>query len=230
MTYAELGAVECGAKDTAKFIDKVDKLFDTFNSKVLYCKLKPHKAAISTGTDHVRFLNGCLSWFGRMKFLGTKTNLPCIEGWKQSISALLGLWQDISQDGVVGFLLTDRLNLDCLQNLFAVIRQAGMCRDNPNAFEFGAAFNHAMVNRPILLRPPPNSNCASDSDTVIATLSLLSNHAASLPVSSNSSFTPVQAHAVPSVSTDCIVNNVTSVISSLPAQNTLCYIAGYVAN
>jgi len=58
MTYASLGAIDCDAKDTAEFIDRVDKLFDTFNSRVLYCKLKPHKAAISQTSIHVPFLKG----------------------------------------------------------------------------------------------------------------------------------------------------------------------------
>jgi len=53
-----------------------------------------------------------------MKFVGVKGTLPCIDGWKLSISALLGLWSDVSQEVDFKFLLTARFNQDCLENFF----------------------------------------------------------------------------------------------------------------
>lgn len=109
--------------------------------------------------------------------------------------------------------------------LFAVIRQAGLCRDNPTPFEFGSAFNHALVN--ILLRPPPNSNCSYDGDTLITTLNLFSSNMPTTSSVSTASMPVAPTQVSASHASNTI--NVSKVISSLPAQNTLCYIAGYVA-
>lgn len=223
MTYAKLGALEPSATNTANFIDRADRLFDAFNSRTLHCKLKPLKAAMSRTTMHVAFLKGCLNWFDDMKFIGSRSILPCVEGWKQSISALLGMWNDIDKNFDVGFLLTDRLNQDCIENFFAVIRQAGLCRDNPTPFEFGTAYNHAIVN--ILLRPPPNSNCAYDGDTVVATLNLLS---ASAPTPTLAKKLIVNSANADNDVCGTVGTNVPNVISALPVHNTLCYISGYV--
>jgi hypothetical protein len=73
----------------------VDELFDVFNSRKLYCKLKPHNAAISKTTLHLTFLKNRLTWFCSMKFVGAKSTLPCVEGWKLYIAALLGLWANL---------------------------------------------------------------------------------------------------------------------------------------
>jgi len=76
-----------------------------------------------------------------------------------------------------------------------------------------------MVN--FLIRPPPNSNCAFDGDLVVANLQNLSQSLPTLVTSSSSSDQPGSSSKLPAV--------VSNVISALPLQNTLYYIAGYVA-
>lgn len=63
----------------------------------------------------------------------------CLRGWQTSISAILMLWESLHNTYKVSFLLTNRLNQDCVENLFSVIRSKGAQRDNPNAREFRAA-------------------------------------------------------------------------------------------
>ena len=61
-------------------------------------------------------------------------------GWQMNIHALLALWQTLHTQYNVKFLLTSRLNQDCVENLFSVIRAKGGPRDNPDAGQFRAAF------------------------------------------------------------------------------------------
>ena len=48
-----------------------------------------------------------------------------------SINAVLALWADLKQEGFQ-FLLTHRLNQDCLENLFSSVRALGGGDTNPN--------------------------------------------------------------------------------------------------
>ena len=57
-----------------------------------------------------------------------------------NINALLGIWQTLHSQYNLKFLLTGRLNQDCVENLFSVIRAKGGPRDNPDAGQFRAAF------------------------------------------------------------------------------------------
>ena len=73
-----------------------------------------------------------------------KRLLPCLEGWQMAINCLLQLWEFLYQEHGVKFLLTSRLNQDCVENLFSLIRAKGAQRDNPDAGQFRAAL--AQVN------------------------------------------------------------------------------------
>ncbi|KAK3775681.1 hypothetical protein RRG08_049860 [Elysia crispata] len=52
--------------------------------------------------------------------------------------------------GDVKFILTNRLNRDCFENLFVVMRSKGGHRDNPDPLEFGMAFRQVMVDELLL--------------------------------------------------------------------------------
>lgn len=197
--------------------------FDTFNSKTLYCKLKPHKAAITSESIHLEFLSSCLDLFSKLKFVNSKGTIPYVEGWKLSISALMALWNECHCNWNISFLLTNRINQDCLENLFAIIRQSGICRDNPTPDQFSSALSHAMVN--VLLHPPPNFNCAYDGDAVVMSLK---NFAAEKKVEYSLAAIHEPPFAISASSAVLEINS--SLVPSLPEQNTLHYIAGCVAH
>lgn len=58
------------------------------------------------------------------------------------------------------FLLTNRLNQDCLENHFATIRSRGGFRDNPDPYLFASSFRQVVVKH--LLCPPSGTNCDDD--------------------------------------------------------------------
>lgn len=74
-----------------------------------------------------------------------KRRLPCLLGWEMGANCLNQLWFHLHTEYGLKFLLTSRLNQDCVENLFSVIRGKGSQRDNPDAREFRAAFTQVYV-------------------------------------------------------------------------------------
>ncbi len=108
----------------ARFCENFSGLFDCFNSKLLKDTHKL-KCAISDASAHFPFFDNCLEWLPRLKLVGansSKKQIPCVEGWQHNILCLKMLWSDLSQRHQVSFLLTNRLNQDCLENAFSSIR------------------------------------------------------------------------------------------------------------
>ena len=68
----------------------------------------------------------------------------------------------------VTFLLTNRLNQDCLENLFSTLRFKGGNRDNPDAVEFRLGFRQVMVDA--IMLPSTAANCEEDFDKIIVNL------------------------------------------------------------
>ena len=66
------------------------------------------------------------------------------------------------------FLVTNRLNQDCIENLFSIIRAKEAQRDNPDAGPFRAAFRQVMVD--MVMVPSKGRNCEEDMDKFICTL------------------------------------------------------------
>ena len=158
------------AESTAEFIEKFDMLFNCFNSGHFHSK-KKMSHAFSDNSGHVEFLNDCLEWFKNLKPKITKT-LPCMYGWKSSIRSLLLLWEDLRSNHGFSFLFTDRLNQDCLENLFSQVRSNSSHIDRPTAAQFRIFFARVMVNQ--LFLHPKGTNCQEDTDFFLITLNELS--------------------------------------------------------
>ena len=93
-TYSTFGALPSEAISTAKFINKMDMLFDLFNSNKKQ-HFKPTKCAFtSSNLTYLKDLEQCIH---SLVFVGTRRTLPCIEGWKLNISCLKCLWQHLHE-------------------------------------------------------------------------------------------------------------------------------------
>ncbi|GFO45112.1 transposable element p transposase [Plakobranchus ocellatus] len=86
------------------------------------------------------------------------------------------LWTDLHQNCKVQFLLTSRLNQDCLGNLFSVIRGKGVHRYKPDCREFKTAFRKTIVDA--IFVAGEGTNCQEDVDSFLFTLELISSHSA----------------------------------------------------
>ena len=163
-TYVALGKLPDEAIDTAKFINKIDGLFDSFNSRSLWSP-KPLPWVIKQTTERWSHLDVCLEMLRSISMVGSNSVPPCIAGWQQNIHALRALWKVLSQQYNFDFLYTSRLNQDCIENLFSLIRGWGGFRDNSDPVQFKAAFKQVLVQN--FLVPPSTGNCEADLDSFI---------------------------------------------------------------
>ena len=224
-TLSSLGKLPPEAMDTAVFLERLDMLFNCFNSATLSSTSKMRHALAET-SGHKQFLLECLEWFSSVASLSTRQP-PCLAGWKMAINVLLQLWDDLHTNHGLAFLLTNRLNQDCVENLFSIIRGKGGHRDNPDPCQFRQAFRQVMVDA--ILLPSPKANCEEDVDSFLLTMKSLSHieEAPAVPV-----VAPVQ-----DANSDLpeLVRNVLSVMSlpmsgtlSVEESNIVAYIAGHI--
>ena len=64
-----------------------------------------------------------------------------------SINVLFGLWQHLKKEEKFQFILTGRLNQDCVGNVFSIIRGKGGFCDNPDVEQFKAAFKYHVADK-----------------------------------------------------------------------------------
>ena len=159
------------ALTTAKFVKKFDSLFNAFNSRCTRSS-QPLAHALSEASGHTEFLQDCLQYISQLR-IPNGPKIHCLRGWKISIRALLALWDDLQKESDFKFLLTSRLNQDCVENLFSIIRGKGGKRDNTDAREVRAAFRKVAFDQ--LLSPSKGSNCDAKIDAILLSISSLGN-------------------------------------------------------
>ena len=152
---------EC-ASDTAQFIEHFDALFNTFNSRV-FRSLQRLGHAFNDSSGHHPFLQKSLNFLENIKTLEGK-ELPCIFGWKLCTQALLGLWEYLKGENFQ-YILTSRLNQDCIENLFSIIRGKGGHQDNPDPQQFKDAFKYVVGDK--LFVQSYKSSCKIDHDKIL---------------------------------------------------------------
>ena len=205
---------------TAKFLEQFNKLFDVFNSRTM-AGPNNFSRGITAESNHVSFLKECLQWLETVTPLGKSGVLPCLEGWKMCINSWLQLWEFLENSHSLKFLLTNRLNQDCLDNFFSVIRSRGEHRDNPNSVEFRADYRAVAIDS--LFVKSQNTNCIEDIDSFLLKLGNFASSTPSPPVP-----LPDTNTALPLVSHDL------AAVSNMPPNvtpqegNIIVYLAGYV--
>ena len=135
-TYLTLGCLPTEAVGTIEFISFFDKLFDMFNSSNL-TSTKIFRRAFSGQVDYIDFLNNALQFLTDLTVIGKNNRnitayIKCIKGWKITINSLMNIWTRL-QNANFNFILTRRLNQDCLENFFGSIRQQNGNAVNPTA-------------------------------------------------------------------------------------------------
>lgn len=210
------------AQYTAEFCERMDQLFNSFNSQTVTSNSKM-RHALREKSGHIEFLKECQKWLDGVKSMG-KRKLPCLSGWQMAISCLLELWEELHTQYGMHYLLTNRLNQDCVENLFSVIRGKGGHRDNPDASQFRSAFRQVMVDA--IMVPSARANCQEDADTFLLNLKSIGT-----PDPSNN---PAPTGGAPDNALPVSVQSILSVMAmpsedlSLEECNILAYICGYI--
>jgi len=124
-------------KNTADFVDFINKLFDCLNSRTLYSS-NPYNCGLSDSgiVKPIKpFLNEAVKYFIDLqkKNLKKMTKPSCFKGTIQTITGILSFFEEEkSNNNVIGFILTNRLK-DELENVLSVFRQKGGYNKNPTA-------------------------------------------------------------------------------------------------
>ena len=175
---------------------------------------------ITAESNHVSFLKECLQW---LETVTPSENLECYHAWKggRCVSTVYNNCGSLENSHSLKFLLTNRLNQDCLENLFSVIRSRGGHRDNPNSVEFRADYRAVAIDS--LFVKSQNTNCIEDIDSFLLKLGNFASSPPSPPVP-----LPDTNTALPLVSQDL------AAVSKMPPNvtpqegNIIVYLAGYV--
>ena len=160
------------ALHTAKFIGKMDKIFDSLNSKSRFSAKKYARAVSNEADDEVNHpekWQKWAKWIDSWQFIKEKgtVRMPCQKGLIQTLNASIGIWNALKSD--ISFLMTSRFNQDCIENVFSSVRRRGGFRDNPSTFHFRSAIRNIIVYH--FMNKKKSKNCEDDKDEVLIDLS-----------------------------------------------------------
>lgn len=151
------------AENTAYFIELMNNLFDTLNSRIQFSP-NPYKCALSKENPIVKeTLEEASNVLTMLQKIDLKTGKistpPCFTGLIHTINAILQFSEE--QENECKYLLTNRLNQDALENLFSIYRQKGGYKRNPTARLLRCLFRINVINS---LMKSEASNCEADED------------------------------------------------------------------
>ena len=219
-----LKALDPAAIETALFVEHMDKLFNTFNSNS-FTSNQSMRHSFSQTSGHKEFLHNTLLWLESLES-GSSRKLPCMTGWKISIQSLLQLWEELHSTHNLKYLMTSRINQDCIENLFSVVRGKGGHMDNPDPKHFRLFFRQAMVDA--VLRQSKTSNCLEDGEKFLVSLDAMGNTPQVDP-------SPLQNIPLPVQHQDGDNATLMNVAFMFPSEqlntvekNVLTYISGYI--
>lgn len=137
------------------------------------------------------------------------------------------LWDDMKLVSDVKFLLTRRLNQDCLENLFSIIRQKGGFRDNPSPSHFQQTFKQVLAKS--FLTNSTSSNCESDnSDYLLHLVKSTVGKASKAEHAADVAVLDTEINVADELHDNSVPKSLMPTTSSIPEQNALYYVAGYV--
>ena len=232
---SKLGTLPDDTRATASFIELMDQLFNACNSRSC-SNSKKFGHAISNDSGHKEFLLSVSETFAKLTTMEGKS-FPYFTGWIITIQSMVSLWQDLNSDGHCDFLLTNRLNQDCVENLFSIIRGKRGHRDNPDPREFRGAFRQVEFDQ--LLASFKGSNCEEDLDEVLLSLSSIANvidsersikvlHSQSAAAAQSQPQSVTRSSAAPDELVSLEHFRVMKPPPSLPEQNIVAYMSGYL--
>ena len=115
-------------------VQLVNDWFDVMNSRCLDFRNKLKVPLGRNIDEQMDVLNRMKDFLGKLQLI-KKTNVHFIKGIIASINSTQALYEELVTNGPFDFLLTTRLNQDCLENLFSRIRALGGPKDHPGPVE-----------------------------------------------------------------------------------------------
>jgi hypothetical protein len=122
-------------KKQAEFIKLVNDWFDVANSRRKYDE-NELKSGFGLSNLQLIVVNKMIETMSQTKQLGSKKLLPFQHGIIMWCHAIKGLYNYVQEKYKVGWIMTNRVNQDHLENYFSQIRGLGRANDNPGPVEF----------------------------------------------------------------------------------------------
>lgn len=168
------GQLPSEAIHTAEFVAEIDSLFDSLNSSGNFREPKVLRRPLTEKSRHLNFWKDAIAKIETWKFVQIadqrkiKTIMPFKQGWIHTLKSMIGLWNELKIEGFQ-FLRTRAVNQDCLENLFATIRQYSAGNTTPNCFQFVSAFKTAILNN-LAFKKSLGTNCEIDNNNLLDNL------------------------------------------------------------
>lgn len=152
--------VSYSANDTANFVENVNNVFDSLNSKTLRDPNSRRRPLSVFGQPVVReTLESGIKMFQNVVVYENgkkRNNIYCIDGFVWTLRSILLLWDDLRNKGSK-YLVTSFLNQDPLENFFSVIRSRCGYNPTPSVRQCRIAIQQNMNIR--LLQSLDSGNC-----------------------------------------------------------------------
>lgn len=177
--YVRFGYLPAEATDTADFVNIIDQLFDILNSSQQFAS-KKYNAAFKGTPFQLQFLRECLSLFEKLVVqdknnINITKKLKFIRSVQISIKSTIELFNFLHDTAGFEYLLTRRLNQDCLENYFGKIRRLNGNCVNPTPIQFRRTFRKLQC---INLLNSGTENCEGDAEQMLLKLPDLQEHSA----------------------------------------------------
>lgn len=161
------------AAQTARFVQFMDKLFDSVNGRSPFERTgKPLRAAVTDTSPHVPFWNEALPILQSIVYVDPRTKAtsvpPTVKNWVHTIHAFQELFKLMRQLGFKYF-APRMFNQDPVENCFGRIRQKGGRYVNPTAEAFTPFYKSLLVTT-ITSARSYGGNCEDDRSSMFVTL------------------------------------------------------------
>lgn len=203
---------------TVDFIDTMNKLFDLLNSSNLFSP-NPYNKPYENNELQRNLLSKAQNLLNNLKVRQKNTGkditttIKFIKAFLITINSIIHLYDDLKKESGFDeyYLFTRRLNNDCLENFFGVIRQAGgNCRE-PTCVQFERAFRKSFSCQ--ITKLCSGSNCSDDFDSVLSEYGNFIENKCT--VTHNEAVTHPMTHT-------------SSMTFDIPEQNSFLYTCGYL--
>lgn len=215
LTYVSLNALDSSAVGTAEFLEMCNNVFDLLNSSSKVSEKFYARAWIGSEKQLKLFKD----FLQLIKSISVKnkenkditSTIKCFQGFVITINSFLQLWSYLKTQSF-SFVLTRRLNQDCLENFFGSLRQQGGNSYNPTPVQFTRAFKKLVCLN--YFQHSSSLNCAEEFDVLLS------------KVNDCSDLLNVGASA--NTNSKNIVVNCIDYRDNLPGKNALQYVCGYL--
>ncbi len=213
--------------EIGNFIQVLNDGFDVFNSRCHINSKNPllsafgvnmeNQLAVLSQLKHTMKTGRFFTKPGNKQGSKLKSSLlPCQIGYLVSIEALLQLYTVLREDYGVKYLMTSRVNQDCLESFFSRIRGFGGPNPNPTPCEFRYRFRLLLLGGSI--RAPKDFNSLQHCESNYVSADLLDKNKINMFVNPQSNFDPRSLNG-----------ELAAVETASSLTNEMEYLAGYIA-